>query len=53
MAQPNPNDTKFEQQRSNAAEEALENQTEKNHSTDNESSVASNTNDGQETDKDK
>lgn len=30
MAQPNPNDTKFEQQRSDAAEAALEKQTENN-----------------------
>jgi hypothetical protein len=31
MAQPNPNDTKLEQQRSDAAETSLKNQTESNY----------------------
>ncbi len=34
MTQPNPNDTKFEQQRSDAAKAALKGQTEDNHSKD-------------------
>ena len=53
MSQPNPNDTKFEQQRSDAAEEALEKQTEKNHFKDNGNSVDSNPNDAEKTNKDK
>lgn len=36
MTQPNPNDTKFEQQRSDAATAALKGQTEDNHSKDTE-----------------
>lgn len=34
MTQPNPNDTKFEQQRSEAAEASLKNQTQDNYSED-------------------
>lgn len=37
MAQPNPNDTDFEQQRSDAAEASLKDQTEDNQKKDNES----------------
>jgi hypothetical protein len=36
MAQPNPNDTKIEQQRSEAATASLKNQTENNYSEDSE-----------------
>ncbi len=36
MTQPNPNDTKLEQQRSESAEAALKSQTENNHTEDNE-----------------
>ena len=34
MTQPNPNDTKFEQQRSEAAKDSLKNQTQDNYSED-------------------
>lgn len=34
MTQPNPNDTKFEQQRSDSAKAALKSQTENNHTED-------------------
>lgn len=36
MSQPNPNDTKLEQQRSDAAQDSLKNQTEDNYTEDNE-----------------
>lgn len=36
MTQPNPNDTKLEQQRSESAEASLKSQTEDNHTTDSE-----------------
>ncbi|MES1966047.1 hypothetical protein M0N77_12090 [Psychrobacter sp. AH5] len=36
MTQPNPNDTKLEQQRSESAEAALKSQTEDNHTEDSE-----------------
>ena len=39
MTQPNPNDTKFEQQRSDAATAALKGQTEDNHSKDTEATA--------------
>ena len=39
MTQPNPNDTKFEQQRSDAATAALKGQTEDNHSKDTEAAA--------------
>ena len=39
MAQPNPNDTKFEQQRSEAAKAALKDQTENNHTEDTEAAA--------------
>lgn len=50
MSQPNPNDTKFEQQRSDAAEASLENQTEDNYKQNNESAaenIAKNAEDAQ------
>ena len=40
MSQPNPNDTKFEQQRSDAAKASLENQTEDNSNSADESQAA-------------
>ncbi len=36
MSQPNPNDTKLEQQRSDAAQDSLKNQTEDNYTEDTE-----------------
>lgn len=39
MTQPNPNDTKFEQQRSDAATAELKGQTEDNHSKDTENAA--------------
>ncbi|MGM8871202.1 hypothetical protein ACS8E3_05880 [Psychrobacter sp. 2Y5] len=39
MTQPNPNDTKLEQQRSESAEAALKSQTEDNHTTDSEAAA--------------
>lgn len=39
MSQPNPNNTKFEQQRSDAAEASLENQTEDNYNKANDSAA--------------
>ena len=36
MSQPNPNDTQFEQQRSDAAQDSLKNQTEDNYTEDSE-----------------
>ena len=39
MTQPNPNDTKFEQQRSEAAKAALKDQTENNHTEDTEAAA--------------
>ena len=39
MTQPNPNDTKFEQQRSEAAKAALKDQTENNHTKDTEAAA--------------
>ena len=39
MTQPNPNDTKFEQQRSDSATAALKNQTEDNHTEDTEAAA--------------
>ena len=40
MTQPNPNDTKFEQQRSDSATAALKSQTEDNHTEDTEDTEA-------------
>lgn len=39
MTQPNPNDTKLEQQRSDSAEAALKSQTEDNHTEDTEAAA--------------
>ncbi|MEK6220576.1 MULTISPECIES: hypothetical protein [Psychrobacter] len=39
MTQPNPNDTKFEQQRSDSAKAALKSQTEDNHTEDTEAAA--------------
>lgn len=39
MTQPNPNDTTFEQQRSDSAKAALKNQTEDNHTEDTEAAA--------------
>ncbi|MFZ3143335.1 hypothetical protein [Psychrobacter glacincola] len=39
MTQPNPNDTKFEQQRSDSATAALKSQTEDNHTEDTEAAA--------------
>ncbi|WP_170231092.1 hypothetical protein [Psychrobacter frigidicola] len=39
MANPNPNDTNFEQQRSDAAEASLKNQTESNYTKDTEAAA--------------
>ena len=39
MTQPNPNDTKFEQQRSDSATAALKSQTENNHTEDTEAAA--------------
>ncbi len=39
MTQPNPNDTKLEQQRSEAAEASLKNQTEDNYTEDSEAAA--------------
>ena len=53
MTQPNPNDTKFEQQRSNAATAALKGQTEDNHSKDTEAAaerIADNSEDNKDKD---
>lgn len=44
MANPNPNDTKFEQQRSDAATEALKEQTKNNDKKDNEQADDTNVN---------
>lgn len=51
MSQPNPNDTKIEQQRSDAANAALKSQTEDNHTEDTEASaerIANNLKDAQD-----
>ena len=51
MTQPNPNDTKLEQQRSDAAEASLKNQTEDNYNEDSEASadrIAENAKDSKE-----
>ena len=39
MSQPNPNDTKLEQQRSDAAKDSLKNQTEDNYTEDTEAAA--------------
>ena len=39
MSQPNPNDTKLEQQRSDAAQDSLKNQTEDNYTEDTEAAA--------------
>ena len=39
MSQPNPNDTQFEQQRSDAAQDSLKNQTEDNYTEDTEAAA--------------
>ncbi len=39
MTQPNPNDTKLEQQRSDAAQDSLKNQTEDNYTEDTEAAA--------------
>ena len=39
MSQPNPNDTKLEQQRSDAAQDSLKNQTEDNYTKDTEAAA--------------
>ncbi len=51
MTQPNPNDTKLEQQRSEAAEASLKNQTENNYTEDSEAAadrIAENAKDSKE-----
>ena len=52
MTQPNPNDAKFEQQRSDSAKAALESQTENNH-TENSEDAADRIADNLETKEDK
>ena len=54
MTQPNPNDTKLEQQRSDAATASLKNQTEDNYNEDSEAAadrIAKNVEDAEDTNK--
>lgn len=53
MANPNPNDKKFEQQRSDAAEASLKNQTESNYTKDTEEAADRIADNAEEAKKDK